>query len=96
MYADTIAGCLLLGGLFLIFTVMNYRILFMRIKKTEKISSPAPLIGGIAGSLLVTCFAGFKHPVLIMLPLLIDPGCIPLIIWFIICIKAEQIIFELR
>ena len=89
LIADTIAGCLMLGGIFLIFTVMNYRILFMRINKAEKIPSPAPLIGGIGGAFLVICIAGFNHPVLILLPLLIDPGSIPLIIWCIICMLYD-------
>lgn len=83
--ADTIAGCLILGGIFLIFTIMNYRILFMRLKKVDRVPSPAPFIGGIAGVFLIICLWGFKYPVLILLPLLIDPGCIPLIIWFFIC-----------
>lgn len=87
--ADTITGCALLGGACIIFTVMNYRLLFMRIKKVEKIPSPAPLIGGINGALLVICFMGFKHPLLVLLPLIIDPGSIPLIIWFIICMISD-------
>ena len=33
--ADTITGCALLGGVCIIFTVMNYRLLFMRIKKVD-------------------------------------------------------------
>lgn len=87
--ADTIAGCLMLGGAFLIFTIMNYRILFMRLKKVERIPSPAPLIGGVAGAMLIICFAGFKHPILLLIPLLIDPGSIPLIIWFLICMIED-------
>ena len=87
--ADTIAGCLMLGGAFLIFTIMNYRILFMRLKKVERIPSPAPLIGGVAGAMLIICFVGFKHPILLLIPLLIDPGSIPLIIWFLICMIED-------
>lgn len=87
--ADTITGCLLLGGLFLIFTIMNYRILFMRLKKVERIPSPAPFIGGVAGAMLIVCFLGFKYPLLLVVPLLIDPGCIPLIIWFMICMISD-------
>lgn len=87
--ADIIAGYLLLGGLFLIFTVMNYRLLVMRIKKAEKIPSPAPFIGGLAGALLVITITGFDYPLLILVPLLIDPGSIPLLIWMIICIISD-------
>lgn len=86
---DTIAGVVLLGGMFSIFTFINYRILFMRIRKAEKIPSPAPLIGGMAGAFLVICFAGFKYPWLIVLPLLIDPGSIPLIICLVICLVMD-------
>lgn len=88
-WADLITGCLLLGGAFIVFTVMNYRILFMRIKKAERIPSPAPLFGGVAGSLLVICLAGFRHIWLILLPLLVDPGSIPLLIWFVICVLQD-------
>lgn len=88
-YADTIAGVILLGGAFIIFTSINYRILFMRIRKLEKIPSPAPLIGGVAGALLIICFVGFKYPWLIILPLIIDPGSIPLIIWLVICMVRD-------
>lgn len=84
--ADTITGILLLGGTFLIFTVMNYRILFMKLKKAERIPSPAPLIGGLAGAFLVICFTGFEQPWLIILPLLIDPGCVLLIVRLLICL----------
>lgn len=87
--ADTITGCLLLGGTFLIFTIMNYRILYMRIKKVDRIPSPAPLIGGIAGAFLIVCFMGFKYPMLLLLPLVIDPGSIPLIVWFFICLIQD-------
>lgn len=87
--ADTVTGCLMLGGAFLIFTIMNYRILLMRFKKVEKIPSPAPFIGGVAGAFLVMCFMGFKHPILLLIPLLIDPGCIPLVIWFFICLISD-------
>lgn len=87
--ADTIAGYLLLGGTFLFFTSINYGILFMRVKKVERIPSPAPLIGGIAGAMLMICIIGFNHPIYIMLPLFIDPGSIPLIIWFIICLVSD-------
>lgn len=85
--ADNVLGVLLLGGAFVIFTFMNYRILFLRIKdKNSYVPSPAPLIGGLAGAILVIALSGFSHPLLILLPLLIDPGSIPLIIEFIICI----------
>lgn len=83
--ADTVIGVLLLGGAFVIFTIMNYRILFLRIKnKDSYVPSPAPLIGGLAGAILVIALSGFSHPLLILLPLLIDPGSIPLIIELII------------
>lgn len=88
--ADTIAGCVILGGAFLIFTIMNYRILYMRIKKVERIPSPAPFIGGMAGAFLVVCFWGFRYPLLLVAPLLIDPGCIPLVIWFVICMIMDM------
>lgn len=87
--ADTITGCLLLGIPFVAFTVMNYKILFMRIRKKEKIPSPAPIIGGLAGSILVMIFFRFEYPLLVVLPLIIDPGCIPLIIWFIVCMILD-------
>lgn len=85
--ADTVIGVLLLGGAFLTFTVMNYRILFLRIKdKKDYVPSPAPFIGGLAGAILVIALSGFSHPLVILLPLLIDPGSIPLIIELIICL----------
>lgn len=87
--ADTITGIILLGGIFLIFTIMNYRILFMRFKKVERIPSPAPFIGGIAGAFLIVCFWGVKYPWLLIVPLLIDPGCIPLVIRFFICLIMD-------
>lgn len=87
--ADTIAGVLMLGGGFLTFTIINYRILFMKLKKAERIPTPAPLIGGIAGAMLVICFMGLKHPMFILLPLLVDPGCIPLIVWFFVCLMLD-------
>lgn len=87
--ADTIAGCLMLGGIFLSCTIMNYRILYMRVKKVERIPSPTPLIGGIAGAILVFCLLGLKYPILLFVPLVIDPGCIPLIIWFLICMIMD-------
>lgn len=74
--ADTIFGCLLLGGLFVGFTAVNYGILFMELKKAERIPSPAPIIGGVAGAALVACLTGFKYPWLIAIPLIIDPGCV--------------------
>ena len=83
--ADTVIGILLLGGAFVIFTIMNYRILFLRIRdKDSYVPSPAPLIGGLAGAILVIALSGSSHPLLILLPLLIDPGSIPLIIELII------------
>lgn len=88
--ADTIAGCLLLGGGFLIFTIMNYRILFMRLKRADYVPSPAPLIGGVLGALLVIALFGFKNTILILLPFIIDPGSIPLIVWFIICMIKDS------
>lgn len=82
-----IVGYLLLGGGFLFFTGMNYGILIMRWKKAERIPSPAPLLGGFLGAVLVICIVGFRYPLLILLPFVIDPGSIPLlielIIWFI-------------
>lgn len=88
--ADTVIGVLLLGGAFIIFTVINYRILFLRIKdKNSYVPSPAPFIGGLAGAILVIVLSGFSHPLFILLPLLIDPGSIPLIIEFIICLARR-------
>ena len=87
--ADTITGIILLGGTFFIFTIINYRILFMRLKKVERIPSPAPLIGGIAGAMLVLCFVDSTHPMLLVIPLLIDPGSIPLVVWFLICVIKD-------
>ena len=88
---DTIFGILLLGGIFVTFTIMNYRILFLRIKdKSSYVPSPAPLIGGIAGAILVIALLGFNHPLFILLPLLIDPGSIPLFIKLIICLVRRK------
>lgn len=87
--ADTIVGCLLLGGGFLIFSIMNYRILFMRLKKADYVPSPAPWIGGVLGAFLVIALFGFRHALLIVLPFIIDPGSIPLMVWFIICVIKD-------
>jgi len=78
--ADKVFGYLLTGGAFLLFTSMNYRAVYLWLKKAEKVPSMVPLIGGIAGAVAVTAAFGFSHPLLILLPLLIDPGSIPLII----------------
>ncbi|MBQ7989725.1 MAG: hypothetical protein IJ080_00590 [Oscillospiraceae bacterium] len=78
--ADTIAGVVLLGGMFLIFTSVNIRIMILMIKKADHIPSMTPLIGGLAGAALVMALSGTEYPLLILLPLLIDPGSIPLII----------------
>ena len=91
--ADTIVGILLLGGAFLIFTIMNYRILFLRIRNKNNnayVPSPAPLIGGLAGAILVIALTGSSHPLLILLPLLIDPGSIPLLIELLICLIRRK------
>ena len=87
--ADKVIGYLLTGGVFLMFTVINYRILFLMLKKAERIPSPAPFIGGIAGAVMMIAAFGYSHPWLILLPLLIDPGSIPLVIWFIICLFMD-------
>ena len=86
---DTIAGVIFLGAAFLFFTIINYRILFMKIRKDERIPSPTPFFGGIAGALLVYCLFRSQYPLLILLPLLIDPGSIPLIIYFFVCLIKE-------
>ena len=87
--ADTIFGILLLGGAFLAFTLMNYRVIFLTIKKAEYIPSMAPFIGGVAGAVLVTVSTGFKYPLLILLPLLIDPGSIPIVIRLVISLVRK-------
>lgn len=87
--ADNVSGYLLTGGAFLIFTAINYRILFLMLKKADRIPSPAPFIGGIAGAVMMIAAFGFSRPWLILLPLLIDPGSIPLVIWFIICLLMD-------
>ena len=87
--ADNVSGYLLTDGAFLIFTAINYRILFLMLKKADRIPSPAPFIGGIAGAVMMIAAFGFSRPWLILLPLLIDPGSIPLVIWFIICLLMD-------
>ena len=87
---DSVIGYLLIGGIFLIFTAMNYHLLVLRRKKVDYIPSPAPFIGGLAGALLVIVIFGFKYPLLILLPLFIDPGSIPLVIRLIICMVRSE------
>lgn len=88
--ADTILGFLLLGGAFLAFTIINYQIVFLTIKKADYVPSMTPLIGGCAGAMLAVVVFGLDHPLLILLPLLIDPGSIPKLIRFIIAIFAKD------
>lgn len=90
---ELILACVLFGGLFLVFTGMNYRLLILTLKKAERIPSPAAFIGGISGAILVICLTGLKYPLLILLPLVLDPGSIPLLIRFIVWLikgKSEQ------
>ena len=88
--ADTILGFLLLGGAFLAFTIINYQIVFLAKKKADYVPSMTPLIGGCAGAMLAVAVFGLDHPLLILLPLLIDPGSIPMLIRFIIAIFAKD------
>lgn len=87
--ADTILGFLLLGGAFLAFTIINYQILFLAKKKADYVPSMTPLLGGCAGAMLAVAVFGLDHPLLILLPLLIDPGSIPMLIRFIIAIFGK-------
>ena len=48
-----------------------------------------PLLGGCAGAMLAVVVFGLDHPLLILLPLLIDPGSIPMLIRFIIAILGK-------
>lgn len=82
---DNIVGYIFLGVPFVIFTVMNYRILFLSLKKAERVPSPAPFIGGVAGAVLIGIITGFKPGWLMLIPLIIDPGSVPLLVWFVIC-----------
>lgn len=89
---DMIVGYLLCGGAFIFFTGMNYyRLYLVFIKKPERIPSPAPFLGGISGAILMIAIFGFKKPLLILLPFIIDPGSIPLIIEFVFLLISDNI-----
>lgn len=86
--ADNIAAIVLFGGGFLFFTSINYIYLYTtRIKKEGSSSFPAPFLGGIFGVISMVAIVGLKPVAL--LPLIIDPGSIPLVVYFLYCILTE-------
>lgn len=91
MTMDEIAGILLLGGGFCFFTGINYSIIYRAKVKHEDMPSLTPFLGGICGAILMLALNGIHHPLRVLLPLLIDPGSIPLVLEFIVLIIMEQI-----
>lgn len=87
MTADEIGGLiftvLLLGGGFVFFSAVNYSILCHRWVKHEKTASLTPLLGGLCGAFLLLILNGTKHLPLLLIPLTVDPGCIPLMLQLI-------------
>lgn len=95
MSADEIGAkifcAVLLGGGFLFFTFINYSIIYRARIKHENTPSLTPFLGGTSGALFMLLMIGAKKPLLILLPLLIDPGSIPIVIEFIVLIIKEKI-----
>lgn len=87
--ADTIFGTIIFGGLFLFFTGVNYLYVYHAWIKKEKTPSPAPFLGGIFGAITMLGLFGLKKPFLIVLPLFIDVGSIPFLIYFIVVVVKE-------
>lgn len=83
MGLDKIFAAILCFGAFLFFTISNYQIIFRAKIKHEHTPSLTPFLGGISGALGVLAAVGTGYPLLIVLPLLADPGSIPLVIEFI-------------
>jgi hypothetical protein len=90
MTADTIAGVLISGALFVFFTFINWRNVYIWLVKKEKAASPAPLLGGLSGAIMMLGLFGSGHPFLIFLPFLLDYGCIPLLVEFLILVIRER------
>ena len=90
MLADKIAGVIVTGFLFVFFTFINWRIVYIGRVKKEKAASPAPLLGGLSGAILMLALFGKEHPFLIFLPFLLDYGCIPLIVEFVIVLITDN------
>lgn len=84
MSIGRIAVTILSGGAFLFFTIINYIIIYRARIKHEYTPSLTPFLGGISGVLLVLTTIGTKYPLLLILPLLVDFGSIPLVIEFIV------------
>ncbi|MBQ3918349.1 MAG: hypothetical protein II695_01625, partial [Oscillospiraceae bacterium] len=89
MLADKIAGVIVTGFLFVFFTFINWRIVYIGRVKKEKAASPAPLLGGLSGAILMLALFGKEHPFLIFLPFLLDYGCIPLFVEFLVVVVRD-------
>ena len=85
---ELILFALFFGGCFLFFTGMNYYIIYQAKVKKKDMPSLTPFLGGISGVICILT-TGFLYPWLLLLPLLIDPGSIPLVIEFIVLIIKE-------
>ena len=89
--ADTIAGVVIFGGLFVFFAGINWHWFYCGLTRSGKSASPAPFIGGIAGAAAVLGVCGLHHPWPALVPLLLDPGCIPFLVYALICIVFDPV-----
>ncbi|MGP0566357.1 MULTISPECIES: hypothetical protein [unclassified Nitrospina] len=72
----------LLAGLFLLFAGVNAVVFYKGVIRKEKVGSGVPFLGGLFGMI---GFLTLPVPLLnefFWLPLLLDLGCVPLIIYF--------------
>lgn len=89
--ADKIGGIILLSAVSLFFIVTNGRIFWNNMIAKEKWISEAPLIGGLLGGIAILLIVGRKYWFLALIPMVLDWGCIPLIVRFILAILSEFI-----
>ena len=89
--ADKIGGIILLGAVSLFFIVINGRIFWNNMIAKKKWISEAPLIGGLLGGITILLIVGRKYWFLALIPMVLDWGCIPLIVRFILTILSEFI-----
>lgn len=87
--ADKIGGIILLSAVSLFFIVMNGRIFWNNMIAKKEWISEAPLIGGLLGGAAVLLIFGREYWFLALIPMVLDWGCIPLIVRFILTILYE-------
>lgn len=84
-----IVGAVILGVISLFFIVVNGRIFWNNMIVKKDWISEAPLIGGLLGGLAVLLAFGGKYWFLALIPMVLDWGCIPAVVRFILTILYE-------